>query len=81
MKVNDKKVLGILGYPVGHTLSPLMHKAAAEYHSLDLIYLAFSVKPEDLPAALAGIKALGINGVNLTIPHKEAAIPLVDELS
>lgn len=81
MKVNDKKVLGILGYPVGHTLSPLMHKVAAEYHSLDLIYLAFSVKPENLPAALAGIKALGINGVNLTIPHKEAAIPLVDELS
>jgi len=79
--VNDKKVLGIFGYPIGHTLSPLMHQVAAEYHYLDLIYLAFSVKPPDLPAALAGIKALGIKGVNLTIPHKEAAIPLVDELS
>jgi shikimate dehydrogenase len=81
MIVNDKKVLGIFGYPIGHTLSPLMHKVAAEYHSLHLIYLAFSVKPADLPAALAGVKALGISGVNLTIPHKKAAIPLVDELS
>jgi shikimate dehydrogenase len=77
----DKKILGIFGYPVGHTLSPLMHKIAGEYHSLDLIYLAFSVKPEDLPAALAGAKALAISGINLTIPHKETAIPLVDELS
>lgn len=81
MIVKDKKVLGIFGYPVGHTLSPLMHKVAAEYHSLDLIYLPFSVKPADLPAALAGVKALGISGVNLTVPHKEAAISLVDELS
>jgi shikimate dehydrogenase len=78
--MNDKKILGIFGYPIGHTLSPLMHKVAAEYHSLDLIYLAFSVKPPDLPDAFAGVKALGISGVNLTIPHKETAVLLVDEL-
>jgi shikimate dehydrogenase len=77
----DKTVLGVLGYPIGHTLSPLMHTTAAQYHSLDLTYLAFSVVPADLPAALAGVKALGFRGLNLTIPHKEAAIQLVDELT
>lgn len=74
------KVLGILGDPIGHTLSPLMHHTAAQHHSLEVVYLPFWVKADQLPAALQGIRALGIQGVNITIPHKQAVLPLVDEV-
>ncbi|MBI2875485.1 MAG: shikimate dehydrogenase [Candidatus Tectomicrobia bacterium] len=75
------KVLGILGDPIGHTLSPLMHHTAAQYHTLEMVYLPFWVKPEQLPAAVQGIRGLGIVGVNITIPHKQAVLPLVDEVT
>ena len=72
------KTLGILGYPVSHSLSPLMHNTAIAHHGLDMRYLPFEVLPENLGAAIDGIRALGIHGVSLTIPHKEAVIPLLD---
>lgn len=82
MKVTgDTKVLGILGYPVGHTLSPLMQNAAFEALGLDYAYLPFKVHPEELGAAVKGIRALGIIGVNITIPHKEQVIPFLDEIT
>lgn len=73
-------LLGLLGHPVRHSLSPRLHNAAFRHQALDLVYLAFDVPPERLPAAIAGVKALGMLGVNLTVPHKEAAIPLLDEI-
>ena len=81
MDVNVKtKITGIFGYPVEHILSPLMHNAAFNAMGLDMCYVAFKVSPEDLPDAVKAIRALNILGVNITIPHKEKVIPLLDNI-
>jgi len=74
------RILGILGDPVGHSLSPLMQNAALRESGIDAVYVPFLVRPADLPAAVAGLRALRILGVNVTIPHKEAILPLLDEV-
>ena len=82
MKVTGyTKVLGIFGYPVGHTLSPLMQNAAIEALDIPYIYIPFEVSPENLESAINGIRSLGIIGVNITVPHKEKAIPFLDEIT
>jgi len=73
-------VLGILGDPIQHSLSPRMQNAAIQAGNLDAVYVPFRVTREQLCDAVHGIRAMGIRGVNLTIPHKEAACDLVDEL-
>jgi hypothetical protein len=73
-------MLALFGHPIRHSLSPRIHNAALQVHGLDLVYLAFDVRPEELPAAISGIRALGIRGANLTVPHKEAALALLDEV-
>lgn len=81
MKITGKtKVIGIFGYPVSHSLSPLMQNAALEHLGLNYIYLPFEVRPESLESAVNGIRALGVSGVNVTVPHKEAVIPFLDEI-
>lgn len=75
------KIVGVFGYPVKHSASPAMHNAAFRTCNLDYVYLAFEVKPELLGQALGGLPALGIHGVNLTIPHKENALQFMDKLS
>ncbi|MFA6109542.1 MAG: shikimate dehydrogenase [Candidatus Latescibacterota bacterium] len=75
------RVLGVIGHPVEHTASPAMHNAAIAALGLDLVYTAFRVAPENLAAAIAGMRALGIAGLNVTVPHKQAVIPLLDEVS
>jgi shikimate dehydrogenase len=72
---------GVLGYPVRHSLSPAMHNAAFRALGLNGVYLAFEVAPDRLAQAIAGMRGLGIRGLNLTIPHKEAVIPLLDGLT
>lgn len=74
------KVVGIIGDPVAHSLSPRMHNAAFEAVDLNWRYMAFRVPPGALAQAVRGIAALGLVGVNVTVPHKEAAVGLVDEL-
>jgi shikimate dehydrogenase len=74
-------VVAILGWPVEHSLSPRMHNAAFEEMGEDLCYVAFPVRPEDLREAIAGVRALGIRGLNLTVPHKEAVMALLDKVS
>lgn len=74
------QLYGIIGYPVRHSFSPYMHNAAFQKLKLNALYLAFEVPPENLRDALLGIKALGIRGVNVTIPHKETCIPFLDEV-
>jgi shikimate dehydrogenase len=70
---------GIIGNPVEHSLSPAIHNAAFQKLGLDLVYLAFRV--DNLGAALNGVRALGnARGLSVTIPHKVAAIPLLDEV-
>jgi len=63
----------VLGHPIGHTLSPVMHNAALQALGLDAIYLAFDVAPERLLEVLAAMQAMGFRGVNLTVPLKEVA--------
>jgi len=73
-------VFGIIGWPVGHSLSPAMHNAAFQALGVKAVYGLLPTTPEDLAQAISGIKALHIKGVSVTIPHKEAVIPLLDEL-
>jgi shikimate dehydrogenase len=76
----ESRVLGLFGYPVEHSLSPAMHNAAIAALSLHFIYIPFSVRPDDLGPAIRSLIVLGIIGVNLTIPHKERALPFLDEI-
>ncbi len=64
------KFYGILGTPIGHTISPAMHSYMAEKNSIDMAYLPFDVKPEQFADVMHGIKAMGACGFNITAPHK-----------
>ncbi len=75
------QVYGIIGYPVTHSLSPRMQNAAMQAAEIDGVYVPFEVAPENLPDAVAGMRALHISGFNVTIPHKTSIIPLLDELA
>ncbi|HWI65605.1 MAG TPA: shikimate dehydrogenase [Symbiobacteriaceae bacterium] len=72
--------LGLIGHPVGHSLSPAMHNAAFAHQKMNCHYAAYAVEPQALAQAVDGIRALGFLGMNVTIPHKEAVIPLLDEV-
>ncbi len=74
------KTYGILGNPVRHSFSPLIHNAAFAKHGINARYLAFEVERHSLPLAFEGIRSLEIQGVNVTIPFKEEAASLVDEI-
>ncbi len=81
MKVTAKtKVTGLIGYPVEHSLSPVMHNSAFEALELDYCYVTFSVEPSRLEEAIKGIRALGIAGINVTVPHKEAVMKFLDRI-
>ncbi|MFA5839637.1 MAG: shikimate dehydrogenase [Candidatus Margulisiibacteriota bacterium] len=75
------KITGLLGFPLGHTLSPAMQNAAFKELGLDWEYKKFEVAPEDLKAAVDGFKAMHLAGFNVTIPHKEKIIPLLDDVT
>jgi len=74
------RVYGIFGDPVAHSLSPLMQNAAFAAAAIDAVYVPFRVTAPALPAAVAALRALGIGGVNVTIPHKERVLALLDEV-
>jgi shikimate dehydrogenase len=74
------RLLALIGHPVSHSLSPAMHNAAFAADGLDLVYVCLDVDPDDLPAAVKGAAALKLRGFNITMPHKRAMIPLLDEL-
>ena len=80
-KSGRAKVFGIIGFPVKHTLSPHFQNAAFASLGMDAVYIPFEVPPEKLGSAFRSLKALGVSGINVTIPHKQAVLPLVDELS
>lgn len=82
MKISGKtKVVGLFGYPVEHSLSPAMHNAAFEHLGLDYRYVTFSVRPDLLNDAVKGILAMNLRGVNVTVPHKENVIPLLNKVN
>jgi shikimate dehydrogenase len=75
------KITGIFGYPVEHTLSPAMHNAAFKALGLDYCYVPFPVHPDYLKDAVKAIRALNLCGVNVTVPHKEKVMALLDEIN
>ncbi len=75
----ETKVFAIIGKPVKHSLSPALHTSMFRRHNINAVYVAF--EPEDAQEALRAVKALKINGLNVTVPFKEAACESADELS
>ncbi|HEX5368459.1 MAG TPA: shikimate dehydrogenase [Dehalococcoidia bacterium] len=68
----------IIGYPLGHSMSPAIHNAAYRAMALDLSFEAWSTPPEDVPAAVARVREAGLLGMNVTVPHKQAVMALLD---
>ncbi|MGB9679470.1 MAG: shikimate dehydrogenase [Thermoanaerobacteraceae bacterium] len=82
MKVDSNTVLyGLIGHPVSHSISPLIHNLSFEYFNINSIYTVFDVTPENLENAVKGLKSLGIKGINVTVPHKENVIKYLDYIS
>ena len=75
------RLYGLLGNPVLHSLSPFIHNEGFRRLSLNARYLAFSVKEEDLESTLSALRKMGVGGLNLTMPLKEAVLPFCDSLS
>lgn len=75
------RIAGVIGDPVRHSLSPVLHNAAFRACDLDWAYLAFEVAEGDVPAAMEGMRVLGVDGLNVTMPHKAAAAAAVDRLT
>lgn len=74
-------LIGLIGHPIKQSYSPFIQNVAFELKNLDYIYLAFDVPADNLTSALNGMVALGMRGLNVTLPHKEKVIPLLNEVS
>jgi shikimate dehydrogenase len=80
MAINGKtRVCAIIGDPVEHSLSPVMHNTAFQKLGLNLVYVAFKVKKDGLKDAISGARSLGLQGLNVTMPHKNAVIKYLNE--
>ncbi|MGV3467336.1 MAG: shikimate dehydrogenase [Heyndrickxia sp.] len=75
-----KKLFGVIGNPISHSMSPMMHNDALESVNIDGYYHAFKILPRDLEIAVKGMKAIGIEGFNVTIPHKTSILPMLDRI-
>jgi shikimate dehydrogenase len=78
---SSTQLVGLIGWPVEHSLSPVMHNAVFEALALDWCYVPLPVPPGHLEAALRGLAALGFCGANVTVPHKHAMVPLLSSVS
>jgi shikimate dehydrogenase len=74
------KLVGVMGDPIEHSVSPAMHNIAFNAMGLDYVYVPFNVKKADLAKAVQAVRALNIRGLNVTIPHKVEIIPLLDDI-
>jgi shikimate dehydrogenase len=74
------KICGVIGDPIAHTLSPTIQNSAFRHLNLDFIFLAFKVKTEELETSIKAVRALGIRGLNVTMPHKTEVINYLDEI-
>jgi shikimate dehydrogenase len=81
MAISGKtRVCGVIGDPIGHSLSPAIQNAAFSHLKLNFVFLAFRVKPAELEDAMRGMRGLGIHGLNVTMPHKKAVTAFLDEV-
>jgi len=76
----ETTLVGVMGWPIAHSLSPAMHNAAFKALEMNWAYVPMPVRPGEVGAAVAGLRALGFRGCNVTVPHKEAVIPHLDYL-
>lgn len=74
------KVLCVIGYPIEHSMSPLMHNAAIRELKLDYIYLAFNIHPTNLNLAVKGFRTFDIKGINVTLPFKQKIMKYLDDI-
>ena len=82
MNITGKtQIVGVWGHPVGHSRSPQMHNAAFAALGLDWVYVPFDIDPVNIAAAVESVRALGLVGVNVTVPLKELVAPHLDSLS
>ncbi|HEY9722249.1 MAG TPA: shikimate dehydrogenase [Oscillatoriaceae cyanobacterium] len=81
MSATTADLFGLLGYPLGHSLSPRLHQAALAWAGRPGTYVALPVPAERLAGAIAGVRAWRFPGLNVTVPHKQAVIPLLDGLT
>jgi len=77
---NSKKLVGILGYPLSHSLSPVMQNMAFKYYNLNNVYVPIEVKPEDLEIIVKAIRGMNFIGFNVTVPHKIEVVKYLDEM-
>jgi shikimate dehydrogenase len=75
------KLVGLMAWPIGHTLSPAMHNAAFDALGLNWRYVPLPVHPTQVEAAVRGLVVLGFQGCNVTVPHKQAVIPVLDSIA
>lgn len=75
------KLVGIIGHPVGHSRSPAMHNAAFAALGMNWAYVPLPVQPHHVEDAVKAVRALGMRGANVTVPHKQAVMPYLDELT
>lgn len=75
------KLAGVMGWPISHSLSPRLHGYWLRDHDIDGAYVPLPVKPDNLEHALRALPSLGFRGVNLTVPHKESALPIMDTVT
>ncbi|MDD8017591.1 MAG: shikimate dehydrogenase [Bacteroidota bacterium] len=81
LQKTQQRYLGIIGHRLSHTLSPAMHTAAFKKLNLDYVYGVMDVQSDFLPGAISSMSALNFRGVNVTVPHKQAVVPFLDEIS
>ena len=74
------RIAGVMGWPVAHSRSPRLHGFWLERYGIDGAYVPFAIRPEDVEAALRALPKLGFAGTNVTVPHKEAVLRLVDDV-
>ncbi len=75
------QLLGVMGCPIKHSLSPVMHNAAIDHLGLDYAYVPLAIEPQNLEQAVLGLEAIGWQGFNVTIPHKQAIMAHLIEIS
>jgi len=82
MRVTAKgKIAGVMGWPIGHTRSPQLHGHWLRTYNIDGAYIPMAVRPENIAAALRALPVLGLAGSNITLPHKQTTLAVMDEVS